>query len=143
MLIQSVHLKPHDNMQYCRWGRIKLLESRAVAEAGAGFLLVNLRCNEDENCVTWKINGVVTSGSRPKRLVEDFRTYHGAVGRIEMGEDIPVGMIVHPMLNKISSHFVVEGKEHRENTDYNLLTVTPNCSLGYRTGPGTTFLIKS
>ena len=72
-------------------------EPCAVADVKAGFLLMNFRWNEDENCVTWKTNDVETGGFVPERLVEEFAilTSRSAVGRIQIGEDIHMGVGDH------------------------------------------------
>ena len=113
-------------------------EPCAVADVKSGFLLMNFRWNEDENCVTWKTNDVETGGSVPERLVEEFAilTSRSAVGRIQIGEDIHVG-IVDRVAASGDAFFVVQGSEYFEGTNYKLLTVSPTCSLAwvpYRAG---------
>ena len=102
----------------------------AVAEADPGFVLMNFRLNEDENCVTWESNGVETGGTLPERLVERFISIHAAVGRIQIGENIHVGQIDFPAVHG-NGYFAVEGIEHYEHTNYKLLTVSSNCSLAW------------
>ena len=105
-------------------------EPCAVAEAELGFLLMNFRWNEDENCVAWETNDVETGGTVPERLVEDFGVPHAAIGRTQVGEDIHVGIINNPAIDGYG-YFVVDGSEHLENNDYKLLTVSSNCSLAW------------
>ena len=105
-------------------------EPCAVAEAETGFLLMNFRWDEIENCVTWETNGV--GAFAPERLVNDYGAQHVTVGCIQIGEDIHVGVIENG-----NGFFVVAGTEHFENIDYKLMVVSPNCSVAwvaYRTG---------
>ena len=85
-------------------------EPCAVADVKSGFLLMNFRWNEDGNCVTWKTNDAETGGSVPERLVEAFGivTMYSAMGRIQIGEEIHVG-IVDRVAASGDPFFVVQG----------------------------------
>ena len=98
----------------------------AVADAESGFVLMNFRMNEDENCVTWESGGAEAGGTVPERLVKDHGAKHVAVGCVQISENVHVGVIENG-----NGFFVVEGTEHFENIDYKLMVVSPNCSVAW------------
>ena len=78
----------------------------AVAHAESGFVLMNFRMNEDENCVTWESGGAEAGGTVPERLVKDHGAKHVAVGCVQISENVHVGVIENG-----NGFFVVEGTE--------------------------------
>ena len=114
---------------------------------------------EDHSCVSWipPLNDPTTS----RRLVEirPHLNQYGAVGRMIIGQNIYLGHVNKPRRAN-PAYFPIGGNEVRENTNYELLSVSPACSLawvsyttgdmvpaaalklGYMTGVGPTFSVR-
>ena len=142
---------------YCLMGS----EPCTSAEVHPHFSLMVFREKEDETCVSWI--PPLNDSAIPARLVETRPhlnpNHHAALGRMTIGQNIYLGTVLTPWAVR-SGYFPIDGNEVVEPTNYELLLVSPNCSiawvpyttgdmvpaaalkLGYVTGKGPTYSIR-
>ena len=128
-----------------------------TAESRLHSSMMVFRQKEVETCVSWM--SPLYNPAVPRRLVETrpHQSRPGAVGRMVVGENIYIGHVDKP---NAAGYFPIDANEDRETTNYEILSVSPNCSLawmpyitgdtvpvaalklGYVTGKGPTYSIR-
>ena len=110
-----------------------LLNSRpcAIAHKHPEILLMIFRWDPDVHCSNWvppPNDGV----NIPPRLVENdpSQKVHCAVGRIRVGANVHPGHVAH-IVSSSAGFFIVDGVRVVENSNYELLSVSPNCTLAW------------
>ena len=112
---------------YCLIGS----EPCAAAEVHAHFSLMVFREKEDESCVYWMSPLSYISSSH--RLAETLPhlIWPGAVRRMVIGQNINIVHVIQPQTSSGPAFFHINGNEVRKSFDYELLSVSPNCSLAW------------
>ena len=106
------------------------IEPCATAEMNPNSSLIIFREKMDETCVYWM--PPLHSPKVLPRLVENqpHHVWNGAVGRMTVGQNIYVGH-VHEPRQPGYAYFPVNGEEVAEQTNYEVLLVSPSCSLAW------------
>ena len=94
------------------------------------FSLMVFREKEDEYCVSWiqPLNNPVNWPRLVETLPGRNTGFPGAVGRMKIGQNIHLGHILQPRWAR-PGYFPIGGKEVSEPRNYELLSVSPSCSL--------------
>ena len=128
-----------------------------TAESNPHSSMMVFREKEVEPCVSW--TSPTYNPAVPRRLVENRprQPRPAAVARMVVGENIYIG---HEDKLNAAGYFPIDGNEERETTNYEILSVSPSCSLawvpyttgttvpaaalkiGYVTGKGLTYSIR-
>ena len=110
-----------------------LLNSRpcAIAHKHPEFLLMVFRWDPDVHCSNW-VPPPNYGVNVPPRLVENppSQAAHCAVGRIRIGANVHPGHVGH-VVSSSRGFFIVDGVIVAEHSNYELLSVSPNCTVAW------------